>query len=88
MACSPLPPIPKSNMTTPIIRIYIKDGLVQHVHAPASQPVRIIDCDTEGAPDDDLSPLSREDESHRPEGIDATRAFITDWRNGEAVSRG
>jgi hypothetical protein len=72
------------------IRIFIQDGLVQHVAGP-DIPVRVIDLDTEGTPPEDTYQLTKADIVAMPEGLNSThqyRAFITNYRNGEAVSRG
>jgi hypothetical protein len=71
-----------------VIRVYIQSGLVQHVDSSAGIPVRIIDLDTEGSPASDLQRLSKADILALPEGLEDERsAFITTWKNGEAVSR-
>lgn len=69
------------------IRVYIQSGLVQHVDGNGA--VRIIDLDVEGSPASDTHKLSQRDIATLPDGLkDERRAFITVWKNGEAVSRG
>jgi hypothetical protein len=74
----------------PPITIYIESGLVQHVQcADPSQPVVIIDLDTEGTPACDLQPLTGGEILGLPDGLEARggKAFVRVWQNGEAVPR-
>lgn len=69
------------------IRIYIQDGLVQHVHGNKVR-VRIVDLDTEGSPAADTQRLAKGDIKGLPDGLgDRRRAFITTWHKDGETSR-